>query len=236
MQRMLSLNFSFVNVAFSILLERYYQHYCIVSRQSFHPLKLQTELPFAVSTQRARPKYFCENRDIIPPFPVPSASPLFPVNGERKHRRGFSDGRRREALTRILRDRSLSSILQHASHRHILRLVLVMDDFRVRDLSTWTLVPHTADCVLSGSKYNLWYVLENERRRERKRKGDLWYLSTTSHNLKRSLCSISSDDVVNVSFFIFPSCFLFFSFFLLWYSIAKGYMLCLLSIKASGGS
>ena len=62
---------------------------------------------------------------------------LFLVNGEWKHLRGFSDGQRREALTRILRNRSLSSILQDASHwpAHIHPLTLVMDDSRVPDLS-----------------------------------------------------------------------------------------------------
>lgn len=67
-------------------------------------------------------------------------------------------------------DRSrVSCSMRHTTGRISSPLLLVMDDFRVRDLCTWTLVPHTADCVPSGWKYNLWYVLEGRREREKGR-------------------------------------------------------------------
>lgn len=68
----------------------------------------------------------------------------------------------------------------------------------------------SADCVPSDLKYNLivrtrewvwerasekeWVGGGTEKERERERKGDLWYLSTMSYNLKRSLCSTSFPD------------------------------------------
>jgi len=88
---------------------------------------------------------------------VGGIAPLsYGVNGERKHRRYFPCGhRRREALTRILRDRSLSSILQDASrrpaHTTLPSVPVTGGGSRAQHgSSTWTLVPHT---LRSGSEY-----------------------------------------------------------------------------------
>jgi len=60
-------------------------------------------------------------------------------------------------------------------------------------------VPSSADCVPSGLKYNLIVRTREwvwERERERGGGGEIsdLYLSTTSYNLKRSLCSTSFPD------------------------------------------
>lgn len=107
------------------LLERYYRHYRAVTRQSFHSIKRGKRNLLSSFPRNARFRnIFVKIGTLWPSLSSASrfASPLFSVNGERKHRRGFSDGRRREALTRISRDRSHSSILQDASHwpAHIL--------------------------------------------------------------------------------------------------------------------